>query len=179
MRYLCTSLVVLTIAGTGLAADPKHQQAAQSFSFEGVSFNTTLEEFRKKYPDAKLDSKASNEKLGLQVFDNTKLKYCQLAEYSFVNDKLMSVKVYYLAQDFQKSGGFEVFMEKLLERFGKWDPDSPEMEEGKFKAFWNFPDANRYLELVMNDDRAIFFVVNTQVASELLKKRAENADFGF
>lgn len=179
MKCNLAVLLLLTTAGLpGLAAE-KHEKTAQEFKFEDIGFESTLTQFKEKFPDAVLDEKNSNKELGVTVLDNKEVPNARLAEYMFVDEKLLSIKIYYTAEDFKNSGGLELFFDTLRERFGKWDKDSPELSETTFHVFWNFPKVNRYIEFKMDDNRGVFQVVNSKLAAELLEKRKKKADFGF
>lgn len=179
MNHLKSAAFVLVLVGMPVAAAEKHDKAAQEFKFEGIGFEATLAQFKEKYPDATLDKKATNETLDIVVLDLKQVPSAQLAEYTFFEEKLLSIKVFYTADDFKKNGGLELFFHTLKERFGEWDKDSPGLAEGKFQAFWVFPKVNRYIEFLMNNERGIFHVVNSKLAAELLDKKKKHADFGF
>jgi hypothetical protein len=157
-------------------------KAAKEFKFEGVSFSTTLEEFKTAHPDAELQAEDSDKKIRLEVY-LADSEAASILMVKFFDGQLMEMRILYDVKKVNKIGGWEVLLERLVDKFGKADADSLgyDKEEKKAQLDWTFKKANKVVTFLAVERKNHFRVdvEDTEIAKKMRDAKAKSADTGF
>ena len=166
---------VLTVADEVPKLDKK-EVTARDFSFEKTKLGTTLEEFKKRYPDAR--EVESDKKLGT-VLLGQQAESAHICGYAFFDGKLYEMRIAYNSKDIEKMGGFTVLTDRLVSKFGKAHDGKVEEDPFKVKMVWEFPNADRFIVLNVDDELARLDVTDIKLYGELNEKQKKAAKTGF
>jgi len=157
----------------------EHELAAKDFSFDGIDFNTTLEQFKKKFPLAQ--KQEEDKKVGSVSYYIASKKSTGMGCY-FFEGKLVEMRVLYEADKIAKFGGIEVFFDRVKKKFGVAS-DVSSSGEGtpklEYVFTWEFKNADRKIGVLIKLKHTRIDVINTVVKKKFLEKKKKTADIGF
>jgi len=161
-------------------AGEKENQAAKDFKFEGVSFSTSLDQFKRMYPGARR-GQDTDEKLGVEQYLLSS-EVASLVSFHFFDGNLYEMRILYDVQKVNKIGGDEVLLTRLQDKFGTPDADSPgviKKEPFEFRMEWSMKDAHRFVVMRGEAKFTRIDVIDTEVNTKMVKKKRKLADTGF
>lgn len=175
-------VVLFCVVGVCRADERTAEQtkAAKDFKFEGVTFATTVAEFKKLHPNAKED-KESDKKLKVEQYIVPSQAADRMAVY-FFEGKLYEMRILYRSKQLDKIGGDAVLIERLRDKFGKADASSPGVTKKtplEYEFEWEMKDANKSFAIIGKDDYVRIDAVDTLVNAKILEAKKKTADTGF
>jgi hypothetical protein len=176
-------LVSLCLAISVVATEPSQskditESALSGFTYDGISFSTSMAEFARRYPQQMRNSKPEDEKLGVKSFV-TACKNGDGLEVTFFNGKLYKIAIVYQAAKINEMGGIDVFAAKVGERLGAFDETVSFANGAGFQHTWNRPGVHRRAELGVMSTAVVVNVIDIAAESSVKKKRSKNLDVGF
>jgi hypothetical protein len=153
-------------------------RAAREFTFEKTALGSSLDDFKKRYPNAA--ERESDHNVG-HVLLIANAESATVCGYAFFENRLYQMRVIYSAEAIDKLGGINTFMDRLKKKFGPYNPSDFVVENDPFKAniVWRFKDADRQVELIVNKEFVRLDVTDTKLLAGLKTKRAKSAKTGF
>jgi len=183
MRYLFGLCVLcLTVAASeACGEDPTEaEKAARDFAFEKTKLGTSLTDFKKRFPTAELIKENSDPKLKLACYmaDANSATFCG---YYFLDDKLYEMRIGYVARTVNKLGGWEVLLEKLVEKFGKLKDGDYEVKSDPLKVsgIWRFPKVDRAVSIEASPKFVGIEVTDLALLKEVQQRKKKAAKTGF
>lgn len=178
MRSLSVGTIVLTILClcSSVKADEltKAEKAARDYSYKKLTFGTSLEEFKRRFPTALLmESDESSGTIAYTVFQMKGKTLLRVVRVEFFRGKLHSLMFMILPDALSKIGGRRVFEKMVQETFG-----APDASKGDTHQ-WNFPSVKRVVTYSLDHGIAGFTVLNTSAAAEIRAVHVRNLDLGF
>lgn len=181
MRLLSFVLAVLVSASSVcVAADEPtpEEKAARTYSLENMNLGTSFADFKKKYPTAILmNSPYKNVGVNSYVRDVGPEGVAAFLQgtmaptisCSFFEGKIYEYDVGYFQKYIDDQGGFDVFAETFVKKFGKSEVSK---EDGKVRMTWTFPKVEREITLQVNDlNVTSVTVVDSKVLRKVLEKK--------
>jgi hypothetical protein len=153
---------------------PEQEKAAVDFSFEGVGFSTTLADFKRQFPDAKMQ--IENASLG-KTSCRWKPKNASSASASFLDNDLESLAIFYDVTSAESSH----ILDQLCGKFGMWD--NSETKGLKTECRWHFYAKDRIVSFSVDYTGSVergcaqgfLNVTNTKVLMEESAREREQA----
>jgi hypothetical protein len=165
------------------AADKKEEQtkAAKDFKFEGVTFGTSVVQFKNLHPHAEGGKMGFREER-YHDFSNAASAASQLKVY-FFEGNLYEMIIEYDNSKVAKIGGNEVLIDRLSHKFGKPDANSTGVankEPLECQMNWTMKEANRTITLIGKEiSGASIDIIDMTVYTKLLEAKKKGADTGF
>ncbi len=184
--FALTALVVslLSVAAFCEEQDPKDFDA-KGFVFYDVPFRSSIEDFRKKYPNALENARFCDKKNGIVVYETRGGKELphDWILWTFHDGVLIRFRAGYSPDGFKRAGGLDAFVERLKKRLGECHNgrnvnDSDLGGEG-IQMDWNFPDAARTFSLEVYPQYAYFNGSDLDGEKTESQKKASEAKLGF
>lgn len=165
-------------------------QAAMRFSFEGVTFATSVAELKKLHPevdeeDDDIDSdmqkqREANRKVNIEKYmaDSKAANWLSL---TYLDGKLCEMNILYKSKKRQQAGGNELLIERLVSKFGEPDSDSIGIsKKPSFTSFkWTLDNANRLVEFSGLNDASRITVKDISLFSKMVELKKNAIDTGF
>jgi hypothetical protein len=172
-------LLVSSIQG----ATKEQVEAIKNYAFQGTVLGTSLDDFKKKFPQAEVDEDESDAKNGKEVFWIEEVKGVDTVRFFFLDKKLYQVSFDYLPDTLNKIGTWTTLVERLTAKYGKptevlSDDDARAQELVAFYS-WNFVAANRFIELTVESNGALVEFTEMKTFAELINRLKKNAEVGF
>ena len=98
----------------------KHPEASivpPDFSFDGTSFTTTVAEFRKAHPRAKVGPQ-TNLNLEIEEYTSMIVGPASLVDVQYYKGRLHTIMIVYLPDDISRIGGIETLRDRLIIKYG-------------------------------------------------------------
>lgn len=173
MRLLAAGIVILVAAcACSVATADEAADTARDFSYDTITFGTTLEDFQKKFPIALLtDADKSN---GTKTY-LTKTSDDRIFHVNFFHGKAYRLCIMFDSDAITKIGGASVLKNKMVETFGV----PTRTVDGR--AVWELPAVNRRVGIVAIPDHGMvgFYFADTKVEVQVNKEQVKNLDLGF
>lgn len=180
---LLSALILGSHASTVFAQTNGAQirKSIQEFQVDGVSLGMTETAFRELFPEAKsLNHVSGPQVVNLRVDSTSRTDGIDVVIFK---GKVIDFNVYYFQSKVAAFGGKLTLVQRLVDRFGLADSDSPgnSTEDGSpvVQLRWRLPDYNFYAFYKSLGDHVKINVTNMQGWSEMLQARAAIADPGF
>lgn len=157
-----------------IALQAQEPSKLDSFTFEGVSLSTSLNDFRQRHPAAQHIPDNSEAANGLQAYMLVQTKSANGAMFTFFENKLYQVQVIYNAETINKMGAVKMY-EKVTSAFGS--PNDTQSNDNVMKFTWN--KNNRLAECVITNKNALVSVKDIDSENRLNDRRAKGATLGF
>jgi hypothetical protein len=176
---ICFALFGATVVCTGDERTKEQIKAAKEFTFEGIPFSTTLEQFKKKHPSA-TPGEDTDSKIGVAEF-RFDSDAATIVSAKFFQGKLYRITMLYEGVKLSNVGGSEALLERLTKKFGKPDANSRGIiSKGplEWEGQWAIPDASRFVKIHAALGSVEIGVADTAIYDKLLAKRkASNSGF--
>jgi len=160
---------------------------APDFAFEGISFNTTVTEFKKDHPEAIIGPDTDKKTKVEEFYANSTAAL--VVDVNFYDGHLYYIRIIYDAKHINHIGGDTVVLDRLVHRYGQYDASSPGVtKEGppqEFKFIWVRPGINTYIVLsgtknsTTGEAGTILEVCNIAACRKVTEAQKHNSDTGF
>ena len=174
MRLLSTGIAVLAFLSvcSSVCANEltSEERAALDFSIKKVSFGTTLNDFKRKFPAARQES--SDKSLGTSRYriytsDN------KTASFGFFRGRVYEINRLFRRELISEHGGTGVLKRRLLDMFG-----TPYLNNDGV-IIWRFPDIHRTVSIGFGNGSALLSVKDTAAVEQMESVQASKLDLGF
>ncbi len=159
----------------GAAETISNGDALAQFSFEGTTFATTLNEFHRRYPAAILNRDDSDEKIGLRNFAVVGTKAADGAFFTFLDQQLHSIQIFYYPERINKMGGAYMVSKKVFHAFGS--PIKTETKGDADRAVWSVDGKTAILSIIPSV--LGIKVTDDAVDAQIKERQGLHADLGF
>ena len=170
MRPGITILTILCVCSLANAGElTSAEKAAQAFSYQNIRIGTTLNEFRRRFPSAflnTLDKTSVTRKYVILGGDRT-------VQVTSFRGKIYDICLLYNSDALSKIGGRSVLEKKLVNTFGR-----PNTSTGHV-IVWEFPNIQRAVAGIFMDGYASITVFDTAVSKQVEAAKVEKLDLGF
>ncbi|MBX9681639.1 MAG: hypothetical protein K2X38_23020 [Gemmataceae bacterium] len=137
LRFAIGAALVATVTSVSLSQEnqPKtYEENAKNFAFGKLGFSMTLNEFKREFPRAQI-GKGTDEKIGFYHYalDDPQNAASGIAVW-FFEGKLLEIGIFYnkdLDRRLEKIGGAKVLLDRLEQKFGKFNPLDYSDDRGK------------------------------------------------
>jgi len=157
--------------------------AARDFRIEGVSLGMTQSDFIRLYPKHDVPTDVGDIATNTIGLCTEPTKNTDGISAAFWKEKLLEFYVFYSADQTDRMGGGLILAEKLSDKYGKPDADSPGKTKYSDKDItqlnWTISDANLFVELEIFLGKAMITVRNISLYSERERQKKQNANPGF
>ncbi len=145
--------------------------AARDFSYQGVRIGTTLKDFKRRFPKAKLIE--SNKPSMTSEYLTVSGGLAKSIRATFFRERIYNISIIIPSSKLSEIGGRSVLDEKFMDTFGK--PDSDEEDT----RIWLFPRVQRSVLYAYAVRRCWIIVGNTNIKEQLTAIKAKKLHLEF
>jgi hypothetical protein len=175
-------VIVLLVGVSSLHAQQrtgKQQTALDNFGFEGVTLDTTLHAFKRKFP--RIEVTTYNKKLGTSIGTATGEEYGKEFNYiafEFVNGKILDIILSYSQTNVTALGGEMEMFTRVKEKFG--EPDEVSKIDGNTLATWKMSKPGYELQYFAGSLENLGYFLSLKATNLTLDKEIHSKlDAGF
>lgn len=152
----------------------------ESFNFNGVKLGDTTQQLQSFLPTAEVVERISKPEIGLYTYIATDIGSVDAAIFYVYNNHIYKIRLGYFARTIEALGGWEPIIDRMVQKYGKFDPKSPgtSTTDGRLAEFlWTFPGLNKYIGVVVDKESVLIDFVDD--ASTKQMQKSLNSQMGF
>ena len=160
----------------------EYENAIQNFQFHGLTWGSATAQMKSHFPSCAEQRDGTDESVGQHLYLVT-AEGVDSAELSFLDDHLYKVRLLYTAVRCNEMGGWNIVLQRLVEKFGLADAKSKGSDTGDddiiASYYWRFEEITKYVSIDVYKTATVVEFVDLTALWDVNGRKEKTVNLGF